>query len=211
MTEGNNFGLIVGAKTQTARQAADGEEVESSCTCEKLDLFGWTPLVECVGPALRLCLHHRIVIVPITDHHDNTQGIGELVMHVRAALLAARYLAARQLGDVIPLLFACTHVEHAVGGTHSSLREGHCFHPDVGNAFQPFPAGRMIPGNKSATATLRRDGGGVLSLDRALHRAEIVGATRIWIRDEARGGQVSLLLLLRLLLRLLLLLLLLLQ
>lgn len=114
-----------------------------------------------------------------------------------AALLAARYLAARQLGDVIPLLFACTHVEHAVGGTHRSLREGHCFHPDVGNAFQPFPAGRMIPGNKSATAMPRRDGGGVLSLDRALHRAEIAGATRIWIRDEARGRQVSLLLLLQ--------------
>ena len=62
-------------------QAAGDDEAGSQCTCEELDLFGWTPLVECVGPALRLCLHHRIVIVPITYHHDNRQGISERVMH----------------------------------------------------------------------------------------------------------------------------------
>ena len=39
-------------------------------TCEELDLFGRAALVERVGPALRLRLHHRVVVVPATACED---------------------------------------------------------------------------------------------------------------------------------------------
>lgn len=37
-------------------------------TCEELDLFGRAALVECVGPALRLRLHHGVIVVPAKAH-----------------------------------------------------------------------------------------------------------------------------------------------
>ena len=64
-------------------------------------------------------------------------------------LLAARYLPPRQLRHVIPLLLACAHIEHAVGSTHRPLRKRCRFHSDVGDAFQPFATGRVVPGGVS--------------------------------------------------------------
>ena len=39
-------------------------------TCEELDLFGRAALVECVGPALRLRLHHGVIVVPAKGHQN---------------------------------------------------------------------------------------------------------------------------------------------
>ena len=119
--------------------------------------------------------------------------------------LAARYLPPRQLCHVIPLLLACTHIEHAVGSTHRPLRKRRRFHSDVGDAFQPFATGRMVPGGVSCSTVLQcgRGCGQILPLDRAFHRAEVAGTTCIGKGDEAGWRQVARMLQLLLLLLLL--------
>ena len=90
-------------------------------------------------------------------------------------LLAALYRPPRKLGHVVPLLLPRTHVQHAVGGAHRSLRKRRRLHADVGDAFAPFSAG-----------------GVVLALDGAFEGAEGAGAAGLGGGDEAGGGEVLL-------------------
>jgi hypothetical protein len=60
-----------GARQWFVAKDRDNNNAGERSTCEELDLFGWPALVERVGPALRLSLHHGVVIVPATTSHDN--------------------------------------------------------------------------------------------------------------------------------------------
>ena len=129
---------------------------EKSSTCEELNLFGRAALVKRVSPALRLRLHHRVVVVPAIACEDKQKKKGSEIVQCpgldgRGSLLAARYLPPSELGNVIPLLLASAHVQHAVGSAHGSLCKGGSLHTDVGDAFPPFTTGWVVPGRMSVT------------------------------------------------------------
>lgn len=70
--EGQRGGDCVRLGSWSSRHGTNG----GYGTCEELDLFGRAALVECVGPALRLRLHHGVIVVPAKGHQNRSRESG---------------------------------------------------------------------------------------------------------------------------------------